>query len=69
MNFRVMMSLVCHLRITPKEGDFVQAFCQSLLSKYEQYVCKQPLGCKFTPPKTYLRLRKTLYGLKRSPRH
>ena len=27
MDFRVMISLACHLRIPPKQGDFVQTFC------------------------------------------
>jgi hypothetical protein len=32
-------------------------------------VCRPPAGCPITPPNLYWRLKKTLYGLKRSPRH
>jgi hypothetical protein len=47
----------------------LRPFCQSHLPDNEKYICKPPPGCPITPPKTYLLLRKTLYGLKRSPRH
>ena len=40
-----------------------------MLPDDEQYVIKPPKGCPITPSKTYLLLKKTLYGLKRSPRH
>ena len=69
MELNLMMSLACQLKTEPKQGDFIQAFCQSTLPAHEQYICKPPLGCPVTPPNTYLRLIKTLYGLKRSPRH
>ena len=69
MELNLMMSLVCQLKTEPKQGDFIQVFCQSTLPSHEQYICRPPLGCLFTPPSTYPRLIKTLYGLKRSPRH
>ena len=40
-----------------------------MLPEDEKYVIKPPKGCPITPSKTYLLLKKTLYGLKRSPRH
>ena len=69
MELNLMMSLACQLKTEPKQDDFIQAFYQSTLPTHEQYICKPPLGCPVTPPNTYLRLIKTLYGLKRSPRH
>ena len=69
MESNLMMSLACQLKTEPKQGDFIQAFCQSTLPTHEQYICKPPLGCPITPPNTYLRLMKTLYELKRSSRH
>ena len=56
-------------RCLPKSGDFVQAFCQSLLPPTEQYVCRPPSGRPVTSNNTYLLLKHTLYGLKRSPKH
>mmetsp|Transcript_12383 Transcript_12383/g.17657 ORF Transcript_12383/g.17657 Transcript_12383/m.17657 type:complete len:187 (+) Transcript_12383:2649-3209(+) len=53
----------------PKTLDFQQAFCQSILPQLEKYVLTPPHGCPIMPPNTYLLLKKTLYGLKRSPRH
>ena len=69
MELNLMMSLACQLKTEPKQGDFIQAFCQLTLPTFEQYICKPPLGCPVTPPDMYLRLVKTLYGLKRSSRH
>ena len=63
------MSLAVQLQCSPRCGDFIQAFCQSFLPKDETYIVRPPQGCPITPPRTYLKLRKTLYGLKRSPRH
>ena len=69
LEFKLMMTPICHLDVPPILGNFVQAFCQSSLPVHEQYIYKPPLGCKIAPPNTYLRLLKTLYGLIRSPRH
>ena len=69
MELNLMMSLACQLKTEPKQGDFIQVFCQSTLPTHEQYICKPPLGYHVTLPNTYLRLIKTLYGLKRYPRH
>ena len=64
-----MMFLACQLKTEPKQGDFIHAFCQSTLPSHEQHICEPPLGCQVTPPNTYLWLIKTLYWLKRSPKH
>ena len=59
---------VRHKRIL-KSGDVKQAFVQATLPPEENYVLKPPPGCYLTPPNTYWLLKRTLYGLKRSPRH
>ena len=47
-----------------------QAFCQFYLPDNEKYVCRPPHGCPLTSNKeTYLKLKKTIYGLKQSPHH
>ena len=69
MELRFIVALAVKLRCIPKTGDIKQAFCQSLLPCDEKYICSPPPGCPLTPPNSYLKLKKTLYGLKRSPRH
>ena len=66
---RLLVSEAIKLNIIPKTADFKQSFCQAVLPKSETYVLLPPNGCPITPPRTYLLLKKTLYGLKRSPRH
>ena len=52
-----------------KSGDVKQAFVQATLPPEENYVLKPPPGCYLTSPNTHWLLKRTLYGLKRSPRH
>ena len=66
---RLLTSIAAQFRTPLKSGDAVQAFCQSYLPENEKYILKPPANCPITPPNTYLLLRRTLYGLKRSPRH
>jgi hypothetical protein len=40
-----------------------------VLPPHEVVVVRPPKGCPFSPPDTFWRLNKTLYGLRRSPRH
>jgi len=69
LDLRLLVSIAIHLNIVPKSGDVSQAFIQSMLPDNEPYVCWPPAGCPLTPPNSYWKLIKTLYGLKRSPRH
>ena len=66
---RLMTALSIRHKCILKNGDFKQAFVQAVLPKDENYVLKPPHGCPITPPNTYWLLQRTLYGLKRSPRH
>jgi deoxyuridine 5'-triphosphate nucleotidohydrolase len=66
---RLLTSIAARNKCIPKSGDVSQAFCQSFLPEDEVYVCRPPSGCPITPKNSYWKLLKTLYGLKRSPRH
>ena len=69
MELRLLTSLAVRSKTFLKSGDIKQAFCQSFLPKGEDYICIPPPGCPRSPKNTYWKLKKTLYGLKRSPRH
>jgi deoxyuridine 5'-triphosphate nucleotidohydrolase len=69
LELRFLIALATRQKCIPKTGDVNQAFCQSCLPPDEYYVCKPPPGCPISKPKSYWKLKKTLYGLKRSPRH
>jgi len=66
---RLMTALAIRHKCFLKNGDFKQAFVQATLPPEETYVLRPPHGCHLTPPNTYWLLKRTLYGLKRSPRH
>ena len=69
LELRLLVFICTQLRCTPKSGDVSRAFVQSILPANEKYIVRPPHGCSITPSKTYLLLKKTLYRLKRSPRH
>ena len=69
LELRLMTVLAVKKKRYLKCGDVKQAFCQAILPPNEQYVLKPPPGCPLTPPNSYWMLKRTLYGLKRSPRH
>ena len=69
LELRLLISIAAKFGCIPRQGDVSQAFCQAFLPPNEKYVCIPPSGCPITPPNSYWLLQKTLYGLKRSPRH
>eukprot|EP00957_Ditylum_brightwellii_P109227 8331803-Ditylum_brightwellii.AAC.1 len=69
LELRLIVSNAVNDRRKLKIMDIKQAFCQSDLPKNERYIMKPPSGCPLTPANTYMLLKRTLYGLKRSPRH
>mmetsp|Transcript_11464 Transcript_11464/g.16212 ORF Transcript_11464/g.16212 Transcript_11464/m.16212 type:complete len:93 (-) Transcript_11464:188-466(-) len=69
LELRFLISLAVSKRCIPKTGDIAQAFVQSILPENEKYVLRPPPGCPYTPPNAYWLLKRTLYGLKRSPKH
>ena len=66
---RLLASLAVQNRRVLKQADCKNAFCQPTLPSDEVVVCKPPAGCPRSKPGELWRLRKTLYGLRRSPRH
>lgn len=52
-----------------QQGDCKNAFCQAVLPEDEATVVRPPHGDPDHDKEIYWRLRKTLYGLRRSPRH
>jgi len=69
LELRLLTALSIRLRRKLKSGDVKQAFVQALLPMNEQYVLRPPAGCPISKPNTYWLLKRTLYGLKRSPKH
>ena len=69
LELRTLVTFATRLRRVPKQGDVSQAFVNTLLPSQEKYVIRPPAGCPLSGLGTFLQLRKTLYGLKRSPRH
>ena len=69
MELRFLTALAVRQNRVLKSGDFKQAFCQAILPPGENYVLRPPHGCPLTPKGSYWMLQRTLYGLKRSPRH
>ena len=69
LSLRLLVSLAVERRCLLKQGDCKNAFCHPTLPADEVVVVKPPHGCPLSPPGTFWRLTKTLYGLRRSPRH
>ena len=68
LELKLLVALAVQLCCIPKTGDVSQAFLQSVLPEDKKYIIQPPKGCPIIPSKTYLILKKILYGLKRSPR-
>lgn len=66
---RVMTSMAVQAGRREKQGDCKNAFCQSYLPKDETIIIRPPKGCPISKPGDLWLLRKTLYGLRRSPYH
>jgi hypothetical protein len=66
---RVLASVAVSRGRMLKQGDCKNAFCHPTLPEDKITIVRPPKGCPRSKPGTYWRLRKTLYGLARSPRH
>jgi hypothetical protein len=66
---RFLTALAVHNKRTIKQGDCKFAFIQATLPDNEVTIIKPPVGCPFSGPRKYWRLKKSLYGLRRAPRH
>jgi len=65
----MLTALAVQHKRTLKQGDCKLAFIQATLPPEELTVVKPPVGCPLSGNGTYWRLKKSLYGLKRAPRH
>jgi hypothetical protein len=68
-SMRLMVSLAVEQRRTLKQGDCKNAFCQGVLPDDETTIVKPLIGDPDAGKDEYWLLKKTLYGLRRSPRH
>jgi hypothetical protein len=66
---RVMTSMAIQAGRREKQGDCENAFCQSCLPKGETIILRPPKGCPLSNTGDLWLLKKTLYGLRRSPYH
>ena len=64
-----MYMLAIHNKRVLKQDKFKQAFVQATLPPNEQYVLKPPQCCPISEPNSYWLLQRTIYGIKRSPKH
>ncbi len=64
-----LVSLAIQQRRTLKEGDCKNAFCQGILPPDEITIVKTPIGDPDAKKDEYWLLKRTLYGLRRSPKH
>jgi hypothetical protein len=66
---RILVYLVIEHNKFAQQGDCKNSFCNPVLTDDEVFIVRPPEGCPFSKPNTFWRLRKTLYGLRRSPKH
>jgi hypothetical protein len=66
---RFLASMAVHNKRTLKQGNCKFAFIQATLPDYKLTMVKPPLGCPFSGPRSYWKLKKSLYGLRHAPRH
>jgi hypothetical protein len=64
-----LTSLAVQQRRPLRQGDCKNAFCQGILLPEETMIVCPPSGDPDADPQEYWLLRKTLYGLRQSPRH
>ena len=67
--FRYLLSLAIKNKHVLRQGDVKNAFCNGRLPEDETVVIRPPKGCPLSRPNTLWKLKKTLYGLVRSPLH
>ena len=68
-SLRFLTSLAVEKHRALRQGDCKNAFCQGILPPEETTIVRPPSGDPDADPNEYWLLLKTLYGLRRSPRH
>ena len=69
IELRLLTSIAVRKKCTLKCGDVKQAFVQATLPDDELYVLRPPHDCFDTNPTDLWKLNKSLYGLRRAPKH
>jgi hypothetical protein len=64
----LLVSLAIEHSKFAQQGDCKNSFCNPVLPE-DEVVIVPPPGCPLSKPNTFWRLRKTLYGLRRPPKH
>jgi len=64
-----LTALAVHKGRTLKQADCKFAFIQASLPSDEHTIIRPPIRCPFSRSRQFWRLRKSLYGLRRAPRH
>ena len=68
-SLRLLVSMAVEKRRPLRQGDCKNAFCQGILPPDEVTIVRPPSGDPDAEPGEYWLLLRTLYGLRRSPRH
>ena len=68
-SLRFLTSMAVNARRPLRQGDCKNAFCQGILPPDETTIVRPPSGNPEAEPGEYWLLKRTLYGLRRSPRH
>jgi hypothetical protein len=68
LELRLLNSLAVYHKCSLKNCDIKQAFVQSTLPTNKEYYVRPPVGCPCSPPGTYWRLIRSLYGLRQAPK-
>ena len=68
-SLRFLTSMAVASRRPLRQGDCKNAFCQGILPPDEVTIVRPPSGDPDAAPDEYWLLKRTLYGLRRSPRH
>ena len=68
-SIRLMASLAIQRKRVIQQGDVKNAFCNADLPPDEVTIVRPPAGDPDVKPGEYWKLKSTLYGLRRSPKH
>ena len=69
LELRLLKAKATRHNRTLKSGEVKQTFVQANLPDNEMYVIRPPAGCPRSPKNSYWLLQRSLYGLRRAPRH
>ena len=69
MELFLLVNIATKSKCVPKTAMLASSFFRTIFRQKKKYVCTSPAGDKLTHSKPYRLLKKTMYSLKRSPRH